>query len=104
MVHAYFGLPQEVWKSLENRVKNGPKSRSHISRESLDLYFFKLKKARPMRTLQTCEKSSPVGLKTISVTIRKDQDQLLRIFAEKTGKNISQLGREALEAYLETKL
>ena len=42
-------------------------------------------------------KFSPVGLKTLPRTIRKDQDLKLRELAEKTDRKISELVREAVE-------
>ncbi len=100
VVQAHFGLPLEMYKGLENRVKNTKKTRSHISREALDLYFLKVNK-EPLEIHQICEKNVIIGLKNIPVTIRRDQSYWLRMMAEKTGKKISQLGREAIEYYLE---
>ena len=99
MVHVYFGLPEKVWERLENMVKDTQKSRSHISREALDCYFLEVNKA-PLKMHQICEKDPIIGLKTAPLTIRKDQEEWLRMMAEKTGKNLSQLGREAIKHYL----
>ncbi len=50
---------------------------------------------------QPIQKQPILGLKTCSVTIRQDQGDWLRMMSEKTGKRLSQLGREAMENYLE---
>lgn len=99
VVNAYFGLPEEMCKRLENRVKTSRKTRSHIVKEALDAYFLKVNK-EPLEVHQICEKDPVIGLKTISVTIRQDQGDWLRMMSEKTGKKLSQLGREAMEFYL----
>ena len=44
-------------------------------------------------------KLSPVGLKTLPRTIRKDQDTRLREIAERTGRKMSELVREAVEKF-----
>ncbi len=100
MANAYIGLPLKICERLENRVKKTKKNRSHISREALDCYFLKVNK-EPLKVHQICEKDPIIGLKVIPVTIRRDQIDLLRIMAEKTGKKLSQLGREAIEHYLQ---
>lgn len=101
LVQAHFGLPHEVYKRLQNLVKVTKKNRSHISREALDAYFLKVNK-EPLKVHGVCEKDPVIGLKHIPITIRQDQSSWLRIMAEKTGRKISQLGREAIENYLET--
>lgn len=88
-----------MYKRLENKVKNTKKTRSHISREALDFYFLKVNK-EPLQIHQICEKDPIVDLKHISISIRQDQGSWLRMMAEKTGKKISQLGREAIGYYL----
>ncbi len=100
VVQAHFGLPLKMYERLENRVKNTKKTRSHISREALDFYFLKVNK-EPLQIHQICAKDPIVGLKHIPITIRRDQSSWLRMMAEKTGKKISQLGREAIEYYLD---
>ncbi len=45
----------------------------------------------------------PKGFKMVCVTIRQDQGNWLRMMSEKTGKRLSQLGREATEYYLSEK-
>lgn len=48
-------------------------------------------------------KLSPLGLKILPRTIRKEQDAKLREIAEKTGRKISELVREAMEMVLRVK-
>ncbi len=43
----------------------------------------------------------PSGLKTLSRTIKKDQDRKLREIVRKNGRKISELVREAVEEFLE---
>ena len=75
------------------------KTCSHIVREALDSYAMKVNK-EPLSKHQENQKYPIIGLKTIPVTIRQDQDDWLRLVADKTGKKLSQLGREAVEYYL----
>ena len=91
-------MPQEICERLENRVQKTQKTRSHIVKEALDAYFLKVNK-EPLEVHQICEKDPVIGLKTVSVTIRQDQGDWLRMMSEKTGKRLSQLGREAMEHY-----
>ena len=102
-MNAYFGLPQEICKRLENRVKQAHKTRSHIVQEALDAYFLKVNK-EPLEVHQICEKDPVIGLKTVSVTIRQDQGDWLRMMSEKTGKKMSHLGRAAMEHYFASNL
>jgi predicted DNA-binding protein len=102
VVNAYFGLPQEICKRLENRVKKTGKTRSHIVREALDSYALKVNK-EPLSTHQANEKHPIIGLRTYPLTIRQDQDAWLRTMAEKTGKKLSHIGREAVEWYFNEK-
>ncbi|MDP1854263.1 MAG: ribbon-helix-helix domain-containing protein [Candidatus Omnitrophota bacterium] len=68
-------------------------------RKIIDAYFKDIeKKGLPYEPLR---KISPIGLKLFSRTITKEQDRKLRELAEKTGRKISELAREAAEGYLE---
>lgn len=61
----------------------------------LDAYFEIIKKnGIPNEPLR---KISPVGLKVLPRTIRKEQDKRLRKIAEQTGWRLSELIREAVE-------
>ena len=70
-------------------------------RKILDAYFKDIeKKGLPFEPLR---KFSPVGLKVLPRTIRKEQDAKLRELCEKTGRKISELVREAVEGFIEQK-
>jgi len=99
-VTAYFGLTNELCKMLENRVKKSQRNRSHIFRKALDSYLMKVNKEPFFANHQPCQKYPILGLKTVPVTIRRDQDDWLRKMAQLTGKRLSQLGREAIQSYL----
>jgi hypothetical protein len=45
-------------------------------------------------------KISPLGMKVFPRTITKEQDRKLREIAEKTGRKISELAREAVEVFM----
>jgi hypothetical protein len=55
------------------------------------------KKGLPYEPLR---KFSPIGLKVLPRTIRKEQDKKLRGLVEKTGKKISELVREAVNNFV----
>ncbi len=86
---------------VENRVKKTKTNRSNIFRRAIDAYWLKLNKEPEIRCI-TGKKYPVRGLKTIAVTIRKDQDDWLRQMVEKTGKKRSEIGREALEYYAQS--
>ena len=45
------------------------------------------------------KKTSPLGMKVLPRTIAIEQDRKLREIAEKTGRKISELAREAVEEF-----
>jgi len=73
------------------------KTESEILRQMIDVYFANIKNNLPYEPLR---KTSPVGLKVLPRTIRKDQDIKLRELTEKTGRKISELIREAVEGFV----
>ena len=75
-VNVYFGLPPKLVKKLKRLAKKQTKSESEILR-----------------------KTSPVGTKVLPRTIRKEQDRRSREIANKTGRAISELVREAVEEF-----
>ena len=79
---------------LDFEEKEG-KTESEALRKILDVYF----KGIEERGLpfEPYRKFSPVGLKVLPRTIRKEQDKKLRKLAEKTGRKISELAREAVD-------
>jgi len=97
----YVGLTPELVKKLGNLAKKDGKTESEILRKILDAYFKDIeKKGLPFEPLR---KFSPVGLKVLPRTIRKEQDAKLRELCEKTGRKISELVREAVEGFIEQK-
>ena len=93
----YVGLTPELAGKLGNFAKKGGKTESEILRGILDAYFQNIgKKSPPCEPLR---KTSPVGLKVLPRTIRKEQDARLRELTEKTGRKISELVREAVENF-----
>ncbi len=98
-VSVLFGLTENQRKKLENEVKRTHSNRSNICRKALDAYRLKINKETV--SYQPYHKYPVLGLKNISVTIRQDQADWVRIMAEKTGKKLSEIGREALEYFFE---
>ena len=49
------------------------------------------------------KKKQLLGLKTIARTIRIEQDKKLRLLAERTGRSISELVREAITRFLKVR-
>jgi predicted DNA-binding protein len=93
----YVGLTPELVKKLGNLAKKEGKTESAVLRKILDVYFRDIeKKGLPYEPLR---KFSPVGLKVLPRTIRKEQDAKLRELCEKTGRKISELVREAVESF-----
>ena len=96
-----FRLTQEQLEKLEKEVKKTHSDRANISRKAIDTYWLNQNKKKIVpQPLPSYQKHSVLGLKTVSVTLRKDQAEWLRSMAELTGKTISQLGRDALDEYL----
>ena len=93
-VNVYFGLTPKLAKKLSSLAKAQKKAESEVLRGILDAYLKNIDNKglsyEPLRKL------SPIGLKTLPRTIRKDQDRKLREIAEKTGRKISELVREAV--------
>ena len=100
VVNAYFGLPPKLWKTLEKRVQDTQTNRSHIVRQAIDAYLIMLNKTGFSKHKKYQKSVVGKGLKTMAVTIRKDQDRWLRRVSEQTGKKISLIGREAIELHL----
>ncbi len=98
-VSVLFGLTEKQREKLENEVKKTHLNRSNIYRKSLDAYRLKINK-EPI-SYQPYHKYPILGLKNVSVTIRQDQADWVRVLAEKTGKKLSEIGREALEYYFQ---
>ena len=99
MAQGLFGLSKNQIEILEKRVKKAKTNRSNIFRKAIDAYWLKLNKEPEIQCV-TGKKYPIKGLKIIATTIRKDQDDWLRQMVEKTGKKRIELGREAIEYYL----
>ena len=96
-VSVLFGLTPKQLEKLENEVKKTRSNRSNICRKALDYYQAKINKSNLPD--QPYHKYPILGLKNVSVTIRQDQLDWVRVMAAKTGKKLSEIGREALEYY-----
>lgn len=94
----YVGLTPKLIKKLENLAEKQGKTESEVLRQILDAYFQDIEKeGLPCEPLR---KFSPVGLKVLPRTIRKEQDTKLRGLIEKTGRKASELVREAVESFI----
>jgi predicted DNA-binding protein len=84
-------------KKLNNLAKKLNTTESAALRKILEAYFKDIeKKGLPYEPLR---KFSPVGLKVLPRTIRKEQGIKIRELTEKTGRKISELVREAVEMF-----
>ncbi len=95
----YANLTPELARKLKDLAKKEGEVESAALRQILDSYFKVIeKKGLPYEPLR---KFSPVGLKLLPRTIRKDQGIKLMELTEKTGRKISELIREAVESFVE---
>ncbi|MFH1519228.1 MAG: ribbon-helix-helix domain-containing protein [Candidatus Omnitrophota bacterium] len=89
-------MPKQARKLSKLAEKQGT-TESEVLRHILDVYLKGIdKRGLPYEPFR---KFSPVGLKTMPRTIRKEQDLKLREIAEKTGRKISELVREAVHEF-----
>ena len=93
----YFGLPEKAAKKLKNLARKEKKTESEVLRHIIDDYLKKTKEKKPK--FEPFRKFSPVGLKTLPRTIRKEQDAKIRKLAEETGRPISEIVRDAVERF-----
>ena len=98
----YIGLVPKQAQKLANLAKKQGKTESTALRTILDAYFKDIEKRE--LPYEPYRKFSPLGLKVLPRTITKDQDRKLRKLAEKTGRKISELAREAVDIYFSEKL
>ncbi len=95
----YVGLTPDLAKKLCNLAKKLNTTESAALRKILDAYFKDIeKKGLPYEPLR---KISPVGLKVLPRTIRKEQGEKIRELTEKTGRKISELVRDAVESFVQ---
>ena len=93
----YIGLVPKQAQKLANLAKKQGKAESTALRTILDAYFKNIEKRG--LPYEPYRKFSPIGLKVLPRTIRKEQDTRLRELMEKTGRKISELAREAVDIY-----
>jgi len=84
-------------KKLEILAKKEKKTESAALRIILDAYFKDMDKKG--LSYEPYRKFSPVGMKVLPRTITIAHDRKLREIAEKTGRKISELAREAVEGF-----
>lgn len=95
----YANLSHELAKKIRDLAKKEGKVESVVLRQILDAYFKEIdRKGLPYEPLR---KTSPVGLKIVPRTIRKDQSDKLGELIEKTGRKSSELIRDAIESFVE---
>jgi len=100
LVPVLFGLPLELIKLIDIESKKQKSNRSNISRKIVDSYWLDYNKKKiVIPPSQPNQKQPILGLKTVSITLRRDQAAWLRSMSEITGKSISEMGRNALESY-----
>ncbi|MCB4792155.1 MAG: ribbon-helix-helix domain-containing protein [Elusimicrobia bacterium] len=96
-VTLYFALPKNLSDRLEGHAKDQKTTESAVLRNMIDEYFSKNKgKSLDYSPLK---KLSILGMKTTPRTVRRDQDKMLRDFSQKTGRNVSEIVRNAIEKY-----
>ena len=90
-------LTPEQAQKLKDLAKEQRKSESGALRQVLDTYLKGIEsKGLPFEPYR---KISPLGMKVLPRTITIEQDRKLREIAEKTGRKISELAREAVEEF-----
>ena len=93
----YANLTPKQAKKLKNLAKKQGKTESEVLRQVLDAYLNNIKnKGLPYEPFR---KMTFKGYKVLPRTITKEQDRRLREIAEKTGRMVNELTREALEVY-----
>ncbi|MHC4124522.1 MAG: hypothetical protein ACYSSI_13180 [Planctomycetota bacterium] len=78
-------------------AKKQGKSESGALRQVLDAYLKDIETKG--LSFEPYRKISPLGMKVLPRTITIEQDRKLREMAEKTGRKISELAREAVEEF-----
>ena len=94
----YANFTPKQAKKLKNLAKKRVKTESEVLRQVINAYLKDIENRglpyEPFRKL------SFTGFKFLPRTIRKEQDRILREIAEKTGRKITELAREAVEKFL----
>jgi len=100
LVPVLFGLPSGLIKLIDIESRRQKSNRSNISRKIIDLYWLDYNKKKiVIPPSQPNQKQPILGLKIVSITLRRDQAAWLRSMSETTGKSISEIGRDALGCY-----
>ena len=79
-------------------AKRERKSESGALRKILDAYLEDIETKGLL--FEPYRKTSPLGMKILPRTITIEQDRKLREIAERTGRKISKLAREAVEGHV----
>lgn len=88
--------PKQAEKLRKLAAKRGS-SESAALREVIAKYLVHVRKRG--LPYQPCQKTSPDARKVKPRTISREQDKALRELADKTGRSISELVREAVESF-----
>ena len=90
-------LHKKATEKLKDLANKRCKTESDVLRQIIDAYLKKMENKNP--PYEPYKKFSPVGLKLLARTITKEQDVRLRELADKTGRKISELVRQAVEEF-----
>ena len=94
----YVSVTPKQTQKLKNLAKKHRKSESETLRQVLDAYLKDIE--TKSLSYEPYRKISPLGMKVLPRTITIEQDRKLREIAEKTGRKISELAREAVEEFV----
>lgn len=93
----YCSLHKKVAEKLKDLAEKRCKTESEVLRQIIDSYLKNIKKKSLL--YEPLKKFSPVGLKLLARTITKEQDNRLRLLANKTGRSVSELIRDAVGGF-----
>lgn len=89
---------QEALTALKKYSRKTRRLHSKIIQEAVE-YYLLMWEIEPS-LYEPLRKKEILGLKRIARTIKIDQDKRLRLLAERTGRSISELTREAIISFL----
>ena len=84
-------------KALKSRAVEKGTSESEVLRNIIDVYLKNINELQ--LSCEPYKKIPPADLKVLPRTIAKEQNTRLRELSEKTGRNVSELIREAVEGF-----
>ena len=93
----YCSLHKKAAEKLKDLAKKRCKTESKVLREMIEVYLKRIENKN--LSYKHFKRVCPTGLKFIARTITKEQDERLRFLAEKTGRSITELVREAVEGF-----